>query len=276
MLECSVEQWRVYLKWKVISGMADMLNKAFQDESFDFNEKVLNGVPQQEERWKRVAGCDRKALGEALGELYVQRAFSPEAKARMVELVENLRTALRDSIEKLDWMSPETKAQALRKLTAFGVKVGYPDKWKDYSRLEITRASYADNTLNASRFEIERMIDRVGRPVDRTEWGMTPPTVNAYYNPAMNEIVFPAGILQPPFFDAEADDAVNYGGIGAVIGHEMGHGFDDSGSQYDADGNLKNWWTDRAGRLQSQDRSSLNSSITTASRRAHQRGTDAG
>ena len=239
-----VERWRVYLKWNVISDMAHMLNKAFQDEWFDFNEKILNGVPQQEERWKRVQSATDRALGEALGQLYVRRTFSPEAKARMIELVENLRSALKDSIEKLEWMSPETKAQALRKLAAFRVKVGYPDKWRDYAKLEINRASYADNLLRANSFEFKRNLDKLGKPIDRTEWGMTTPTVNAYYSSTMNEIVFPAGILQPPFFDAKADDAVNYGGIGAVIGHEMGHGFDDSGSQFDADGNLKNWWTD--------------------------------
>jgi putative endopeptidase len=237
-------QWRVYLRWHVVRGMEDFLSKAFQDESFAFNGKVLNGVPQQEERWKRVQAAADRMLGEALGQLYVKRAFSPQAKARMVEMVENLRASLRDCIEKLDWMGPATKAQALRKLTAFGVKVGYPDKWRDYSKLEITRASYAENVLRAQRFESERTLQKLGKPIDRTEWGMTTPTVNAYYSASMNEIVFPAGILQPPFFNEKADDAVNYGGIGAVIGHEMGHGFDDSGSQYDADGNLKNWWTD--------------------------------
>jgi putative endopeptidase len=162
----------------------------------------------------------------------------------MIEMVANLRAALQEHIEKLDWMGPETKAQALKKLAAFGVKVGYPDKWRDYSQLEITRSSYAENLLRTQRFEIARNLAKLGKPIDRTEWGMTTPTVNAYYNPSMNEIVFPAGILQTPFFDPKADDAVNYGGIGAVIGHEMGHGFDDSGSQFDGDGNLKNWWTD--------------------------------
>ncbi len=238
------EQWRTYLRWHIVSGMAGSLAKAFQDESFAFNGKVLNGVPEQEDRWKRVQAATDRALGEALGQLYVRRAFSPEAKARMVELVANLRAALKERIQKLDWMGSETKAQALRKLEAFGVKVGYPDRWRDYSRLEITRASYAENLLRARRFETARNLEKLGKPIDRTEWGMTTPTVNAYYNPSMNEIVFPAGILQPPFFNAKADDAVNYGGIGAVIGHEMGHGFDDSGSQYDADGNLKNWWTE--------------------------------
>ncbi len=239
-----VEQWRTYLKWHVISGMADSLASAFGEESFAFNGKVLNGVPKQEERWRRVESATDRSLGEALGQLFVRRAFSPAAKSRMIELVENLRAALKQRIETLDWMGPETKAQALRKLAAFGVKVGYPDKWKDYSSLEITRSSYAENLLRARRFEASRNLQKLGKPIDRTEWGMTPPTVNAYYSSNMNEIVFPAGILQPPFFDEKADDALNYGGIGAVIGHEMGHGFDDSGSQFDADGNLKNWWTD--------------------------------
>ena len=238
------DHWRIYLKWHVISGMATSLARAFEDESFAFNGKILNGVPQQEERGKRVEAATDRALGEALGQLYVRRAFSPEAKAKMVELVENLRAALKERIEKLEWMGPETKAQALRKLAAFGVKVGYADKWRDYSKLEITRSSYAENMLRARRFESARNLEKLGKPIDRTEWGMTPPTVNAYYSSTMNEIVFPAGILQPPFFNAKADDAVNYGGIGAVIGHEMGHGFDDSGSQFDADGNLKNWWTE--------------------------------
>ena len=237
-------QWKTYFRWHVVRGMAAMLTKAFQDEAFAFNGKVLNGVPEQEDRWKRVQETTDRALGEALGQLYVRKAFSPEAKARMIELVANLRAALKERIEKLEWMGPDTKAQALRKLDAFGVKVGYPDKWRDYSTLQVTRGSYADNVLRAQRFESARNLAKLGKPIDRTEWGMTTPTVNAYYNASMNEIVFPAGILQPPFFDAKADDAVNYGGIGAVIGHEMGHGFDDSGSQYDADGNLKNWWTE--------------------------------
>jgi putative endopeptidase len=189
-----------------------------------------------------------RVLGEALGQLYVRRVFSPAAKAKMVELVGNLRAALKERIENLAWMGPETKAQALRKLAAFGVKVGYPDKWRDYSALEITPDSYAANLMRAQRFESARNLAKLGKPIDRSEWGMSTPTVNAYYSASMNEIVFPAGILQPPFFDPNADDAVNYGGIGAVIGHEMGHGFDDSGSQFDADGNLKDWWTagDRA------------------------------
>ena len=236
-------QWRSYLRWHLIRGMADSLTKAFQDEAFAFDGKVLNGVPQQEERWKRVQAMTDRVLGQALGQLYVRRAFSPEAKARMIELVANLRATLKERIEKLEWMGADTKTQALRKLAALGVKVGYPDTWRDYSALDITRTSYADNLWRAQRFESARNLAKLGKPIDRTEWGMTTPTVNAYYNASMNEIVFPAGILQPPFFDAKADDAVNYGGVGAVIGHEMGHGFDDSGSQFDADGNLKNWWT---------------------------------
>jgi putative endopeptidase len=237
-------EWRTYLQWHVVQGMADSLTKAFQDESFAFNGKVLNGVPQQEQRWMRVQAATDRALGEALGQLYVRRTFSPEAKAKMIALVANLRAALKERIEKLEWMGPETKAQALRKLAAFNVKVGYPDKWRDYSALTIIRGSYAENLLRAQRFETARNLAKLGQPIDRTEWGMTTPTVNAYYSSTMNEIVFPAGILKPPFFDPKADDAVNYGGIGAVIGHEMGHGFDDSGSQFDADGNLKNWWTE--------------------------------
>jgi putative endopeptidase len=236
--------WRTYLQWHLVRGMADALPVAFQDESFAFDGKILNGVPQQEQRWMRVQAATDRALGEALGQLFVRRTFSPEAKAKMVALVANLRAALKERIEKLDWMGPETRAQALRKLAAFGVKVGYPDNWRDYSTLAITRASYAENLLRAQKFEAARNLAKLGKPIDRTEWGMTTPTVNAYYSATMNEIVFPAGILQPPFFDSRADDAFNYGGIGAVIGHEMGHGFDDSGSQFDADGNLKNWWTE--------------------------------
>jgi putative endopeptidase len=237
-------RWRTYLRWHLIRGAAETLPKAFQDESFAFTGRVLNGVPQQEERWIRVQTMTDRVLGEALGQLYVRRAFSPAAKARMIELVANLRAALKERIEKLPWMGPATRAQALRKLAAFGVKVGYPDAWRDYSALEITRDSYAANVMRAQRFETARNLARLGKPIDRAEWGMSPPTVNAYYSASMNEIVFPAGILQPPFFDPNADDAVNYGGIGAVIGHEMGHGFDDSGSQFDADGNLKDWWTE--------------------------------
>jgi len=239
-----IEEWKTYLRWHAVRSAAPYLSKAFDEESFAFGGKVLNGVPQQEERWKRVLAATDGGVGEALGQLYVEKTFSPAAKARMKELIENLRSALRERIEALPWMGPDTKKQALKKLAAFGVKIGYPDKWKDYTALEVSRASYFDNVVRANAFEQARNLKKLGGPIDRTEWGMTPPTVNAYYSPTMNEIVFPAGILQPPFFYAEGDDAVNYGGIGGVIGHEMTHGFDDSGSQYDADGNLKNWWTD--------------------------------
>ena len=236
--------WKTYLRWHLLRSAAPYLPKRFEEEAFAFQGTVLNGVPQQEERWKRVVAATDGAIGEALGQLYVEKAFSPKSKERMKVLVENLRAALKARIEGLPWMGAETKAAAQKKLAAFGVKIGYPDKWRDYSALEIDRTSYLGNVLRAHEFEVKRNLAKLGKSIDRTEWGMTPPTVNAYYSPTMNEIVFPAGILQPPFFYADADDAVNYGGIGVVIGHEMSHGFDDSGSQYDADGNLKNWWTE--------------------------------
>ncbi len=236
--------WRTYLRWHAASSAAPYLSKAFQDEDFAFHGRKLNGTPQQEEPWRRVQAATDFALGEAVGPMYVARAFSPKAKERMRVLVENMRAALKDRIEALPWMSPETKAAAQKKLAAFHVKIGYPDTWKDYSALVVSRdVPFAENVRRARVFETKRNLAKLGKPIDRGEWGMTPPTVNAYYNASLNEIVFPAGILQPPFFYADADDAVNYGGIGVVIGHEMSHGFDDSGSQYDADGNLKNWWT---------------------------------
>jgi putative endopeptidase len=237
-------EWRTYLRWHAARTAAPFLSKAFQDEEFAFNGKKLNGTPQQEEPWRRVQAATDFALGEAVGPIYVARNFSPRAKERTKVLVENMRAALKERVDALPWMSPETKAQAQRKLAAFGVKIGYPDVWKDYSALVISRSvPYAENVRRARIFETKRNLAKLGKPIDRTEWGMTPPTVNAYYNASMNEIVFPAGILQPPFFFEDGDDAVNYGGIGVVIGHEMSHGFDDSGSQYDGDGNLKNWWT---------------------------------
>ncbi len=236
--------WRTYLRWHAARAAAPFLSRAFQDEDFAFNGKKLNGTPQQEETWRRVQATTDFALGEAVGPLYVARAFSPKAKERMRVLVENLRAALKERIEALPWMSAETKAAAQKKLAAFHVKIGYPEVWKDYSALVVSRDTpFAENVRRARVFETKRNLAKLGKPIDRGEWGMTPPTVNAYYNASLNEIVFPAGILQPPFFYEDADDAVNYGGIGVVIGHEMSHGFDDSGSQYDADGNLKNWWT---------------------------------
>ena len=239
----SPAEWRAYLRWHAARTEAPLLSKAFQEEDFAFNGKKLNGTLQQEKPWRRVQAATDMALGEAVGPMYVARAFSPRAKERMKVLVENMRAALKERIEALPWMSAETKAQAQRKLAAFGVKIGYPNVWKDYSAVVISRdVPYAENVRRARVFETKRNLAKLGKPIDRTEWGMTPPTVNAYYNSSMNEIVFPAGILQPPFFYDDGDDAVNYGGIGVVIGHEMSHGFDDSGSQYDADGNLKNWW----------------------------------
>src|SRR5512140_22305 len=238
------EEWRTYLRWHAARAAAPLLSKAFQDEDFAFNGKKLNGTQQQEEPWRRVQAATDAALGEAVGPIYVARAFSPKAKERMKVLVENMRAALKERIEALPWMSAETKAAAQRKLAAFGVKIGYPNVWRDYSLLVVSRdVPYAENVRRARIFETRRNLAKLGKPIDRTEWGMTPPTVTAYYTATMNEIVSPAGILQPPFFFEDADDAVNYGGIGVVIGHAMSHGFDDSGSQYDADGNLKNWWT---------------------------------
>ncbi len=231
-----------YLRWHLVSSLTAALPKAFGDESFKFSQ-VLSGAKKQQPRWKRMLGSTDRALGEAFGQLYVDKAFSPAAKARAKQMIENLRVAYGERIMATDWMSAATKKEALKKLNAFTVKIGYPDKWKDYSALTISRESYLNNVLAAREWANKDEVAHFGKPIDRNEWGMTPPTVNAYYNPPMNEIVFPAGILQPPFYDPKADDAVNYGGIGAVIGHEMTHGFDDQGRQYDAEGNLKDWWT---------------------------------
>jgi putative endopeptidase len=238
-----VDDWKIYLRWHLLHGMAPTLSKDFVDEDFSFFQKTLTGAQQLKPRWKRVVGKTDEELGESLGKLYVADYFPPEAKARALELLNNLREALADRIKSLDWMDEPTKQEALKKLAAFTVKIGYPDKWRDYSALKVDRNSYASNVLRGEMFERHRQMEKIGKPVDRSEWGMTPPTVNAYYNASRNEIVFPAGILRPPFFDAKADDAVNYGGIGAVIGHEMTHGFDDRGRQYDAVGNLRDWWT---------------------------------
>ena len=241
--EVPATQWRTYLRWHLLSASAGLLPKAFGEESFAFHGKVLDGTPEREPLAKRIEAATDRTLGEALGQLYVRAAFPPDAKVKMLAMVENLRTALRERITRLDWMGTETKQQAIKKLNAFGVKIGYPDKWKPYA-FDIRRDDYFGNVRRASAFRIQENLAKLGKPIDRTEWNMTPPTVNAYYSPNMNEIVFPAGILQPPFFDPKADDAVNYGAIGWVIGHEMTHGFDDQGSQFDAEGNLKNWWTD--------------------------------
>ena len=238
-----VEDWKIYLRWHLLHGTAGSLSKDFVEEDFNFFTKTLTGAQQMKPRWKRVVAKTDEELGESLGKLYVADHFPPEAKARALEMVNNLKEALADSIKSRDWMDDATKQEALKKLAAFTVKIGYPDKWRDYSPLKIDRGPYALNVLRGEMFEKDRQLKKIGKPVDRSEWNMTPPTVNAYYNPNRNEIVFPAGILQPPFFDPKADDAVNYGGIGAVIGHEMTHGFDDRGRQYDAVGNLRDWWT---------------------------------
>ncbi|MCM1517092.1 MAG: M13 family metallopeptidase [Pseudoflavonifractor sp.] len=232
-----------YYLWKYVSQAANKLSDNFTDALFDFS-KVMSGVEQQRPRWKRALGATEGAMGEAVGQLYVEKYFPESSKQYMLGLVENLRTALGKHIINLPWMSDETKLNALKKLNAFTVKIGYPDKWKDYSTLEIDPAlSYYENMHNVSMWHQADTYSKWGKPVDRTEWGMTPQTVNAYYNPLANEIVFPAGILQAPFFDPESSDAENYGGIGVVIGHEMTHGFDDQGCNFDADGNMTNWWT---------------------------------
>jgi predicted metalloendopeptidase len=239
----SGDDWKIYLRWHLLHAMAGSLSQDFVNEDFNFFSKTLTGTQELRPRWKRVVAKTDEELGESLGKLYVADNFPPEAKARALELVNNLKEALADRIKTLEWMDEPTKQEALKKLAAFTVKIGYPDKWRDYSLLKIERGAYALNVLRGEMFEKERQLNKIGKPVDRSEWGMTPPTVNAYYNPNRNEIVFPAGILQPPFFDPKADDAVNYGGIGAVIGHEMTHGFDDRGRQYDAAGNLRDWWS---------------------------------
>lgn len=249
--ETPLEQWKQYLKFNVIDAYATLLSKDFVAAHFEFHGKQLQGVPQQKPRWKRAVeatsgagGGDFGVLGDAVGRMYVAKHFTPEAKARMDELVENLMKAYEASIDDLTWMTDETKQKAKKKLAKIRTKVGYTTKWRDYSALEIRPDDLVGNSMRSAKVELQRSLDKLGKPVDREEWGMTPQTVNAYYNPGMNEIVFPAAILQPPFFNPEADDAVNYGGIGAVIGHEISHGFDDQGSKYDGDGNLENWWTD--------------------------------
>ncbi|MBC8984815.1 M13 family metallopeptidase [Pedobacter sp. N36a] len=237
-----VADWKTYLEWNVLKSSASNLSSPFVNASFAFTQ-AQTGQKVQTPRWQRMSQLTDGTIGELLGQLYVAQYFKPDAKVRMTELIANLRKAFEIRINNLDWMSDVTKGKALEKLNAFVPKIGYPDKWKDYEGLTITRTTYLQNLRNAGAWGYNEMVTQLGKPVDRTRFGMTPPTVNAYYSPTMNEIVFPAGILQFPFFDPNADDAVNYGGIGAVIGHEMSHGFDDSGSQYDKDGNLRNWWT---------------------------------
>jgi putative endopeptidase len=239
-----IETWRAYMTFHYLNAMADVMPVAFDDLAFDFNGRTLSGQPEKRERWKRATGALNGALGEAVGEVYVRRHFTPQAKAQMAALVENLRSAYKARIEKLSWMSSETKQAAFRKLAKFRVKIGYPDKWRDYATLEIKAGDAVGNRRRATVWEWHRQAARLDKPTDRDEWGMTTQTVNAYYNSTFNEIVFPAAILQPPFFDPNADPAVNYGAIGGVIGHEMGHGFDDQGSKSDENGVLHTWWKD--------------------------------
>jgi putative endopeptidase len=235
--------WKKYLQTQMVMDMSPYLSSNFDNAHFEFFGRTLRGQESQSPRWKRVLRVVDGSVGEMLGQLYVDKYFKPEAKKRMLELVGNLQATYAERIKRLDWMTQETKNKALTKLNSFLKKIGYPDKWKTYEGLKIVPDNYAANVFAAANWDYNYQVNKLGKPVDKTEWGMTPPTVNAYYNPAFNEIVFPAGILQYPFFSEDADDAVNYGGIGAVIGHEMTHGFDDQGRQYDADGNLKNWWT---------------------------------
>src|SRR6266853_263177 len=241
-----IEDWKAYLRWHLVNATTAELSKDFVDEDFNFKERVLRGTQQIKPRWKRVIASTDDAIGEALGKLYVAFDFPPAAKARALELINNLKEALGDRIKTMEWMDEPTKKAALEHLAAFQVQIGYPDKWLDYSLLQVDRGPFVLNAMRAAKFETTRELNKIGKPVDPTEWGMTPPTVNAYYNPNMNEIVFPAGILQPPFFYANADDGVNYGAIGAVIGHEMTHGFDDQGRQFDAAGNLRDWWSKKS------------------------------
>lgn len=239
----SVDAWKAYFKWHVLNAYAPFLSKRFVDQDFAFSSVTLRGIPTNQARWKRGVSRVEEGMSEALGQLYVEKYFPPKDKARMQILVNNLMLAYKQSIETLSWMSADTKKEALAKLSKFTPKIGYPDKWRDYSALVIAKDDLVGNIKRGREVANQRQLQKLGMPVDRTEWGMSPQTVNAYYNSRQNEIVFPAAILQPPFFNAKADDAVNYGGIGAVIGHEISHGFDDSGSQSDGDGNLRDWWT---------------------------------
>jgi putative endopeptidase len=239
-----VADWKIYLRWHLLHSSAPYLHRAVEAENFAFYGQVLSGQKEEEPRWKRAAHVIDGGIGEALGQLYVEKYFPADAKARMNELVENLKTVFRDHLEKVDWMTEPTRAKALVKFTRFTQKIGYPDKFRDYSSVELKRSDYLGNIRRATAFEIRRETVRLGKAVDKSEWGMTPETVNAYFNPLQNEIVFPAGILQPPFFEVTMDDAVNYGAIGVVIGHEITHGYDDQGRKYDAEGNLNSWWTE--------------------------------
>jgi len=246
--DVSLEDWKVFYEWVLLRNNAGNLSTAIVQENFEFNGKFMSGLKEMRPRWKRMTDAVSGSLGELLGELYVEKYFPESSKKRAYELVANIKLALKDRIMRLTWMGEETKKNALAKLESINVKVGYPDKWKDYSSLEIDRNSYYENVVRARHFAFLQNIKKIGKPVDKIEWGMTPQTVNAYYSPKRNEIVFPAAILQPPFFFANGDDAVNYGGIGVVIGHEISHGFDNHGRQFDKDGNMADWWTEQDGK----------------------------
>ena len=242
MADVPLVQWQAYLRWSLVNAAASDLSTPFVNADFDFKARVLSGTRELQPRWKRVLTTIDGNIGEALGELYVKKFFGPAAKVQAEAMVHNIRLAMRQTIDTLPWMTAATKAEARNKLDAVVVKIGYPDRWRDYGDLQISEHGYFDNGLRAARFEFNRNLAKLGHPIDRGEWGMTPPTVNAYYNATMNEMVFPAGILQPPLFHVDADAAANYGNTGATIGHELTHAFDDEGRQYDASGNLKNWW----------------------------------
>jgi putative endopeptidase len=243
LTQVPVEQWKTYLRWRLVSFLSPTLSTPFEQESFDFNSRVLAGTKEQQALWKRAVSATSARLGEAVGQLYVKKYFPPDSKERITKMVANLRAALREDIQHLDWMSDPTRKQALAKLDALAEKIGYPDKWTDYGKLELDRGAYALNMLRVEHWSLVRDLEKVGKTVDRDEWLAPPQTINAGYIPFRNEIIFPAAILQAPLFDPAADDAVNYGAVGAIIGHEMTHGFDDQGGQFDADGNLKRWWT---------------------------------
>jgi putative endopeptidase len=240
----TLEDWKAYFKWRFINLIAGKMHKEVADENFRFWGTVMNGTKTQQPRWKRVMSVTEGALGDALGQIYVQRHFSEAAKKRVNEMVDNLTAAYEQRIKTRDWMGESTKTQAIAKLHKIMRKLAFPDTWRSYKGLVVSRESYVRNYLNSNKFDVAWILGKFGKPVDKTEWGMTPATINAYYNPTYNEIVFPAAIMQPPFFDEKADDAVNYGAMGAVIGHELTHGFDDQGSLFDGDGNMTNWWTD--------------------------------
>lgn len=238
-----VAEWKTWLRWRLLTGSASRLSKPFFDENFHFRATVLTGVTEQQPRWRTCVTMVDSAMGEELGQLYVKKYFPPQARQRARDLVEDLKVTLGEQIQGSEWLAADTKRNAMLKLNAIMPKVGYPDKWRDYSSLQVSPKSHFENAVAALLFTRAYQLAKIGKPVDRTEWRMSPPTLNAYYNPLLNEIVFPAGILQPPFFDGDGDDAANYGAVGSVIGHEMGHGFDDNGSKFDAEGNMKNWWT---------------------------------